>query len=251
MMYPTPNCMDSLPIRNEEALKKQYETNRPGRENHSTLREYVAYPKPSEMWPTPTRFDFNTAVKGRTLIDSDTYKSNLKEAVQRWPTPTADDANNVSRDSGAFDSLTRSVNKWPSPVASGKLNGGTTRDFEKLHEMKENGEISEEERRSMSAGNGGQLNPSWVELLMGWPKNWTSLEPMPKDIFDSWHDSFISDKARKAWHNGSWETGTDRLATGAKGRIERLKAIGNGQVPSCAAMAWNILQSRINNYTSV
>jgi hypothetical protein len=45
----TPNCMDSLPPRLPEALKKQHENNRQGRSTHSTLREQVAYPPPNQM----------------------------------------------------------------------------------------------------------------------------------------------------------------------------------------------------------
>jgi hypothetical protein len=30
-----------------------------------------------------------------------------------------------------------------------------------------------EEARKMGAGNGGQLNPTWVEWLMGYPLGWT------------------------------------------------------------------------------
>jgi hypothetical protein len=29
--------------------------------------------------------------------------------------------------------------------------------------------------------------------------------------------------------------------------VDRLKAIGNGQVPLCAATAWNILKGRIDD----
>jgi hypothetical protein len=57
----TPNCMDSLPIRLPEALKKQHENNRQGRSTHSTLREQVAYPPPSQMWPTPATRDYKGA----------------------------------------------------------------------------------------------------------------------------------------------------------------------------------------------
>jgi hypothetical protein len=32
------------------------------------------------------------------------------------------------------------------------------------------------------------------------------------------------------------------VATGVKNRVARLKAIGNGQVPACMALAWTILQ---------
>ena len=33
---------------------------------------------------------------------------------------------------------------------------------------------------------GGQLNPTWVEWLMGWPIGWTDLKPLAMDKFRSW-----------------------------------------------------------------
>jgi hypothetical protein len=38
-----------------------------------------------------------------------------------------------------------------------------------------------EEARLMGAGNGGKLNPDWVEWLMGWPLGWTDLKPLEMD----------------------------------------------------------------------
>ena len=38
----------------------------------------------------------------------------------------------------------------------------------------------------------------------------------------------------------------DRVANGMADRVDRLKAIGNGQVPLCAATAWNILKGRLD-----
>lgn len=35
-------------------------------------------------------------------------------------------------------------------------------------------------------------------------------------------------------------------ATGVQHRVKRLQAIGNGQVPQCAAMAWGVLLGRIH-----
>jgi hypothetical protein len=32
----------------------------------------------------------------------------------------------------------------------------------------------------------GQLNPTWVEWLMGWPLGWTGLEPLEMDRFRQW-----------------------------------------------------------------
>lgn len=62
---------------------------------------------------------------------------------------------------------------WPTPTA-GSLCGGSGH-YMRLKALEEAGEITEEERKSMSAGNGGQLNPDWVEWLMGFPIGWTSL----------------------------------------------------------------------------
>lgn len=33
---------------------------------------------------------------------------------------------------------------------------------------------------------GGQLNPTWVEWLMGWPLGWTDLKPLEMDKFQEW-----------------------------------------------------------------
>jgi len=34
--------------------------------------------------------------------------------------------------------------------------------------------------------NGGHLNPTWVEWLMGWPLEWTDLKPLEMGKFQSW-----------------------------------------------------------------
>lgn len=93
----------------------------------------------------------------------------------------------------------------------------------------------------------GQLNPDWVELLMGWPQGWTSPQPLDPKEFDQWMQGFeynqpITSTTRpsygpSAWGDGSWETAIPRTVIGASNRVNRLKAIGNGQVPLCAATA--------------
>lgn len=39
---------------------------------------------------------------------------------------------------------------------------------------------------SPEGGAGGQLNPTWVEWLMGWPLEWTALKPLEMDRFHEW-----------------------------------------------------------------
>jgi DNA (cytosine-5)-methyltransferase 1 len=75
----------------------------------------------------------------------------------------------------------------------------------------------------------GQLNPDWVEWLMGWAIGWTSMESITEL---DWRDWSV-DPAN--------EGEVPRVSTGIKNRVGRLKAIGNGQVPQVAAMAWKIL----------
>jgi DNA (cytosine-5)-methyltransferase 1 len=45
-----------------------------------------------------------------------------------------------------------------------------------LQRKVESGELTLEEKKKMTAGHGGSLNPTWVEWLMGFPLGWTDLE---------------------------------------------------------------------------
>ena len=40
--------------------------------------------------------------------------------------------------------------------------------------------------RNLNDQIGGQLNPPWVEWLMGWPIGWTDLKPLETDKFQQW-----------------------------------------------------------------
>lgn len=55
--------------------------------------------------------------------------------------------------------------------------------------------------------------------------------------------TLLSEPAVAGW----WETepGMGRMADGMAARVDRLKAIGNGQVPQCAARAWRILTHNV------
>ena len=60
---------------------------------------------------------------------------------------------------------------------------------------------------------------------------------------------FRVQEARNTIGSSSWweiEPNVDRVANGVAARVDRLKAIGNGQVPLCAATAWNLLRKRID-----
>ena len=175
--------------------------------------------------------------------------STLKDAV-KWPTPLASEARigyqrRAPGKKGSQQNLTTIVRDvtYPTPGTTGLSNGSGN--VAKADELYEQGVISEEERRSFRAGNGGQLNPDWVEWLMGWPVSWTRLEPMRKEDFDEW--------MARAAEGILWDMDPADLPCGVPGYIprvtdekayrkERLMALGNGQVPSCVCLAESILQ---------
>ena len=43
-------------------------------------------------------------------------------------------------------------------------------------------------RLQLNAEVGGQLNPEWVEWLMGWPLGWTALGALATDRCQQWCD---------------------------------------------------------------
>lgn len=117
---------------------------------------------------------------------------------------------------------------WPTPAARDyrSQHAESSEAFIKRLEHKRGVNLVEELQR---AGHVGQLNPAWVEWLMGWPVGWTSLEPL-KELVEP------------DWSINPAETGeTPRLASKVPARVNRLKAIGNGQVPQCMAEAWRLL----------
>ena len=150
----------------------------------------------------------------------------LNAIAARYPTPTVQDGENcggpsqLNRHSAALNVLA----KFPTPRDS-SLCGGTGA-FDKLRALADAGEITEEERAAavrsfQTDGPSSQLNPDWVEWLMGWPVGWTDVE---RDLCD--------------WRDLSVEPEDISIATTRRdNRPARIKAIGNGQVPLCAAVA--------------
>ncbi len=63
--------------------------------------------------------------------------------------------------------------RWPTPTRSA---WAATGQRQLLQTHVNNGTLTDEEKRQMTSGNFGKLNPQWVEWLMGFPQGWTDLE---------------------------------------------------------------------------
>jgi hypothetical protein len=108
------------------------------------------------------------------------HSVSLSQAVQKWPTPLSSEykANYQIREkhrNGLTAMVMQKEKNLPTPAArdwkgavkSGKrtTKSGKTQNYgEQLPNIV-----------------GGQLNPMWVEWLMGWPIEWTDLKPLETD----------------------------------------------------------------------
>jgi DNA (cytosine-5)-methyltransferase 1 len=137
-----------------------------------------ALKKKMENWPTPRSCSAMAATITPESAWNEKRNPNLETIVgQRlWPTPTshmAKETNAPSEHNRNTPTLTAQVN-WPTPRTKGMCGGSGSWDLL-------NKNTTKEEARQMGAGNGGKLNPMWVEWLMGWPLGWTDLKPLEMD----------------------------------------------------------------------
>ncbi len=158
------------------------------------LSEQVAYLENTgggqtyrETFLTPTALDGERTKLPNSALASHWIKkgggTNLAEQIayrETFPTPCASEAwtsrlTSTQQKEGSRHSVTLSdyIARYPTPQAT---SWGCTGAREKLKRLEADGEITESERRAMTAGNGGKLNPTWVEWLMGFPIGWTGCD---------------------------------------------------------------------------
>lgn len=121
------------------------------------------------LWPTPNcdgyRSDGELRILAKSLQTREEYEAMSTRACvskkERW---------------------------WPTPCASEGLDCGTN--WASLAAVDKGGRIA---RRMATRGGpetqqspAAQLNPNWVEWLMGWPIGWTDLGPLATDKFRQW-----------------------------------------------------------------
>jgi hypothetical protein len=113
------------------------------------------------LFPTPTATDNNAQVRGQGKTVGTKRGTTLAGYAKMWPTPQAADHKNM--DTANQPMLSSEVKLWPTPVERDWKSG-------KVSEATHN-----KNSRPLSDQVGGQLNPQWVEWLMGYPAGWTEL----------------------------------------------------------------------------
>jgi len=129
------------------------------------------------MWATPIAAN----AKGTSRPPSPGGGSrDLRQDVRMFPTPTATDNNAQVRGHGKTEGTKRGTTlaglarMWPTPMAHEARLGYQDRSRGKKgsQESLTTVVINEEGGRQMVSG---QLNPQFVEWLMGYPEGWTEL----------------------------------------------------------------------------
>lgn len=172
--WATPTTMDKLPPKSEEALMHEATTARPGRSKPANLRDQVSN---MPNWPNPT------ASQGRSqgminqmrklvdqgilgLLEAEQMIVSLESHVKMFPTPCHRDGKGTSKNRT-------------------KDHPRHNRNLDSVVEL-ETGEII------------GRLNPMWVEKLMGWPDQWTSLKPISHVNICFWLMGFCDEENRRS-----------------------------------------------------
>ena len=132
---------------------------------------------PTHSIPTPTASDHiertPTCQDKAAKFNPETGKAvSLDRFVRPYPTPRANDAEkqgNIAND--PRNGLPAAVKYWPTPTAINGTGGAAL--------CKWGGAGSRKKLASMVTPQelNGSLNPTWVEWLMGFPAEWTALEP--------------------------------------------------------------------------
>ena len=146
----------SLRSGNKGLWKTPVANDAPGREFHTNSRGEPNLSAQAKMWPTPTTRDH----KDGSAESCKNVRANglLGRVVHLWPTPIANDAVKCGKIADDPRNGLAGAALWATPTeghAQGSSGGG--------------------QRKDLRTDVGGQLNPMWVEWLMGFPVGWTDL----------------------------------------------------------------------------
>ena len=185
VMWRTPDAHSGRGPSSEKRMKMKLDKGMP-----ISINDQVAHPH--LMWPTPrTGGGSRPNQKGGKVLNEEvliaeglrergkTLKEITKEKQKTWPTPTARDHKDLAWKptwkERQTTSLPEEVNKkefFPTPNASDNRDRGNLSN----PSIQRRQQLGKQLNLSMVVSKvSGQLNPTWVEWLMGYPSEWTDL----------------------------------------------------------------------------
>lgn len=133
----------------------------------------------SSLLPTPTASDnggYNQS-RGSNARIRPGLKMMARENL--WPTPRASDGAHGGpnqKDSHGKPALAALAYKYPTPAARDYRGAGSKEGYERRRNNGHQQSLNEEIVHGPNGQPGGQLNPIFVEWLMGYPLGWTDLK---------------------------------------------------------------------------
>ncbi len=107
------------------------------------------------------------------------------------PTPSASERSGINPNTGRGEGLSKTVKMWPTMRAADGATHRLRKRATVIAEIKRDGRKNQHRiedavlEMEKVDPNGGSLNPTWVEWLMGWPLGWTDLKPLEMGRFRS------------------------------------------------------------------
>jgi len=180
-MWMTPNTMDTLPAKTQEALDHEY-THRPGTKNPNNLRDQVNVEEGQATWPTPATMD-HIERKGMRPSRAATNRQTgyLSEAIGSWATPTATQYKGWSENHNRANTNDRLDYQAERPA---------TQPGPQDHQTETVGQGSSPSDPTSPQPSPRRLNPNFVEWLMGLPIGWTDLKPLETASVRQWYENF-------------------------------------------------------------
>ena len=137
----------------------------------------------SESWPTPRSCSAMAATITPESAWNEKRKSNLETILgqRMWPTPTAHNAKErgyPAEFNRIMQGLGTIVQRFSTPQASDNRDRGNMSNPSIQRRVAKGKQIMLSQSVHPTSG---QLNPTWVEWLMGWPLGWTDLKPLEMD----------------------------------------------------------------------
>lgn len=166
-LWPTPAARDCKEANSMEHLQRE------GKRNHADQLANAV-----RMWPTPT----SRSGTGPSQTETRQGGMDLQTAAALWPTPTViGNYSHLGSGPKAGTGLPTAAKLYPTPTPTERTSFGEGKPYVtatgSIRRKNKDGSTSNMGLTATVAGNGGQLNPEWVEAMMGFPIGWTASEP--------------------------------------------------------------------------
>jgi DNA (cytosine-5)-methyltransferase 1 len=186
-LWLTPSTVD-IPTRSAESMEKRLEYRKKIGRNGAgpgCLSEQVEWSQDGppigymtrDKFPTPLASDWKPRSPNSKQQGLAEVVKILKKKQEMWPTPRSCSAMAATITPEAAWNENRNPNL---ETIVGQRMWGTPKAQDSRHALRDRGKGNLGEQVS-GLHNGGKLNPTWVEWLMGWPLGWTDLKPLEMD----------------------------------------------------------------------